>query len=246
VTAGQIFAKMENEPLYHENKLVANVPPEIRSGFITKVYGILTVQLILTAAVACPFVACAGLKQWVKFNGGPLVIGVCILNILFMCFMVCPCGCQKNMRTFPINYMLLAGFTITEGLLVGVICANYTVASVLMAVLATGILVFSLSLYAMTTKSDFTGMGVYLFAAMMCLMIFSLFCIFLPFPFAHKVLCCLGILVFSFYLIYDTQMVMGNGQLALGIDDYVFGALQLYIDIVQIFLYILQLIGRRD
>lgn len=72
------------------------------------------------------------------------------------------------------------------------------------------------------------------------------FCIFLPFPFAHKVLCCLGILVFSFYLIYDTQMVMGNGQLALGIDDYVFGALQLYIDIVQIFLYILQLIGRRD
>jgi len=236
----------ETDAIYHENKRVAFEPPEVRSGFIVKVYGILTAQLILTAAVASPFVASPGLKAWVKINGLPLVIGVCILNILFLCFMMCPCGCEKNMRTFPINYLLLGGFTITEGFLVGVICAGYTVASVLFAVAATAVLVFSLTMFAIYTKSDFTGMGVYLFAAMMCLMIFSFFCIFLPFPIMHKIVCCFGILLFSFFLIYDTQMVMGKGELAIGIDDYVFAALQLYIDIIQLFLYILQLFGSRD
>jgi len=237
---------METDPIYHENKLIAHEPPEVRSGFITKVYGILTAQLVLTAACAAPFVTDQALRAWVKVHGFPLVIGVTILNILFLCFLICPCGCEKNMRTFPTNYLLLGGFTITEGLLVGVVCASYTVDSVVFAVFATGVLVFGLSMYAMTTKSDFTGMGPYLFAGMLVLMMFGLFAFFLPFPIMHKIYCCIGILLFSFYLIYDTQMIMGKGELAIGIDDYVFAALQLYMDIIQLFLFILQLFGNRD
>merc|ERR1719453_205094 len=159
--------------------------------------------------------------------------------------MVCPCGCQNNMRIFPTNYLLLAGFTITEGMLVGVICSQYTLASVLAAVFATGILVLGLTVYAVTTKSDFTGMGGYIFAALLVLFIFGIFTMFMPFPFMETVYCCLGILVFSFYLIFDTQLIMGNGALKIGIDDYVFAALQLYIDIIQLFLYMLRLFGER-
>merc|ERR1712032_739354 len=128
---------------------------------------------------------------------------------------------------------------------VGVICCASTVNSVLYAVLATGFLVGGLTFYAITTKSDFTGMGVYLFAAMLVLMTFGFFCMFVASPLMHKIYCGLGIFAFSFYLIYDTQLVMGNGELRLGIDDYVFAALQLYLDIIQLFLYILQLVGDR-
>jgi len=236
----------ETAPITRESKVLASEASEIRSGFITKVYGILTAQLLLTAAVACPFIVCVEVKEWVKTKAMSLVLGATIFNILFLCLLMCPCGCEKNMRTFPINYILLSGFTITEGLLIGVVCAGFTVESVLFAVLATAILVFSLTLFAVTTKSDFTGCGVYLFAAMVCLMIFSLFCFLLPFPIMDKIYCCLGILVFSFYLIFDTQLIMGNRENAIGIDDYVYAALQLYMDIVQLFLYILQLFGSRD
>merc|ERR1719356_595533 len=98
----------------------------------------------------------------------------------------------------------------------------------------------------MITKRDFTGMGPYLFAACIVLIIFGIFAAFLHCPFMEKVYSCLGILVFSFYLIYDTQMIMGKGELALGIDDYCLGAFMLYMDIIQIFLYILQLFGDRS
>jgi len=119
-------------------------------------------------------------------------------------------------------------------------------ASILLAVVATAILVGGLTIYAMVTETDFTDMGGYLFCALMVLFIFGIFVMFFPFPFMHKVYCCLGILVFSFYLIYDTQMITGQGEIQLGVDEYVFGALQLYIDIIQLFLFILQLLGDRS
>jgi len=69
------------------------------------------------------------------------MIAITIVNVLFMCFLICPCGCEKNMRTFPTNYLLLGGFTITEGLLVGIVCAHYTAASIFFAVIACAVVV---------------------------------------------------------------------------------------------------------
>jgi len=234
----------ENEPLYR-GKCIGDEPPEIRSGFIQKVYSILTAQLLLTALVATPFVTNEACKAFVRHYGFPLVIAVTVLNIVFLCMMICPCGCQNNMRTFPTNYLLLGGFTVTEGLLVGIVCSFYTMASILLAVFATSMLVGGLTIYAMVTETDFTDMGGYLFCGLMVLMIFGILVMFFPFPFMHKVYCCFGILLFSFYLIYDTQMITGKGEIQLGVDEYVFGALQLYIDIIQLFLFILQLFGDR-
>lgn len=234
----------EGQGLY--SKPIGLEPPEIRSGFIQKVYCILSAQLLLTALVAAPFVLNEDMKLFVKQHGLPLVIGVTVLNILFLCFLICPCGCQENMRKYPLNFCLLGGFTITEGLLVGVVCAFYTLGSVLLAVVATAFLVGGLTIYAMVTKTDFTDMGGYLFAGLLVLMIFGVFVMFFPYPIMHKIYCCLGILLFSFFLIYDTQMITGQGEIQLGVDEYVFGALQLYIDIIQLFMYILQLVGDRD
>jgi len=222
--------------------LLKDEPPEIRNGFIKKVYSILSAQLLLTAAVAAPLVMDGEVQKWVKTQGQTLIIVVCVLNIVLICAMAC---CRTAMRSFPTNYIMLFAFTATEGFLVGVICSTYELESVMCAVIATGLLVGCLTVYAIITKSDFTGFGVYLFAALLVLLIFGLFCWLFPFPWMQTVYCCLGILIFSFYLIFDTQLIMGKGELRLGIDDYVYAALNLYLDIIQLFLYILQLIGDR-
>ena len=79
----------------------------------------------------------------------------------------------------------------------------------------------------MYTKTDFTGLGPYFFAAVLVFMIFGFFCMIVGGPFVHKVYCCLGILLFSFHLIYDTQLMLGGGELSLAVDEYVLAALNL-------------------
>jgi len=225
-----------------ENHFLKDASSQVRAGFIQKVYGILFAQLLVTAIVAYPFVGIPSVKLWAMQQGFAMIVVCLVLNIAFLCALSC---CPDLARKVPTNYLLLFGFTATEGVLVGVICSVYTLNSILFAVAATSFLVGGLSCYAMYTKSDFTTMGPYLFAAMLVLAMFGLFLAFLPIPFLQTVHCCIGILLFSFYLIYDTQMIMGKGELALGIDDYILGAMMLYVDIVQLFLYILELFGDR-
>lgn len=237
----------EEEPLVgSKDGLLSDEPPEVRSGFIQKVYGILCCQLLLTTLVASPFVLNEGLKNYIKYHGGPIVLLALVANIVFLFAMICPCGCQENMRTYPTNYLLLGGFTITEGVLVGVISAKYTAASVFFAMGLTAFLVGGLSLYAMYTGTDFTDMGGYLFAVLLAFICLGFMLAFVGGPLAHKIYCFIGILIFSMFLIYDTQLIMGKGELAIGIDDYVFASLQLYMDIINLFLYILQLFGDQD
>ena len=55
----------------------------------------------------------------------------------------------------------------------------------------------------------------------------------------------LCIILYGFFLIYDTQLVAGRGHHKLGVDDYIVGALIIYLDIIMLFLELLKLFGRK-
>lgn len=76
----------------------------------------------------------------------------------------------------------------------------------------------------------------------MVLMILGLVTMFTDNPFLHNLYCAVGIICFGLYLIVDTQMIMGGREVSFGVDDHIVAALYLYIDIIQIFLYILELL----
>ena len=54
----------------------------------------------------------------------------------------------------------------------------------------------------------------------------------------------LGVFLMGLYLIYDTQLISGNKQNKFKIDDYVWASVCLYIDITQMFIYVLQIFGK--
>ena len=57
----------------------------------------------------------------------------------------------------------------------------------------------------------------------------------------------LGALVFSLYIVYDTQLMMGGKhKYALSPEEYIFAALNLYLDIVNLFIYLLAIVGNRN
>ena len=105
-------------------------------------------------------------------------------------------------------------------------------------------LTVGLTFYALTTKTDFTAWGGMLWAIGSIMLIFGLF----SFMFGttmRLIYCTLGVALFSVYLIFDTQLIVGGeGKYAeLGKDDYILGAIILYLDIINIFLYIVQILA---
>lgn len=87
-------------------------------------------------------------------------------------------------------------------------------------------------------------MGGILFVALILLFLFGLIAMFFPGKTMTLVYSSCGALLFSIYLIYDTQMMMGGKHKhSISPEEYVFAALTLYLDIINIFLYILSIIG---
>lgn len=176
-------------------------------------------------------------------------VGMIVTEIYILC-------CNQG-REYPTNMILLAIFTICEAYSVSYICGvtagtdgKQTV--VIAAVMTAGkygsdlVMVVACTIYAFTTETDFTtswGFIVVLSAAMLVLAIVSIFTNSL---FINNLFCAIGVILFGFYLIIDTQMIMGGRDLELTVDDYVVAALSLYIDIIQIFLYILQLLRNNN
>ena len=96
------------------------------------------------------------------------------------------------------------------------------------------------------TKTDFTTCGPYLFVFCLIMFVFGIALIFWNNEKAHLVYACLSALLFSWYLIFDTQLVLGKGQFSYSLDDAYLAAIQLYIDIIQLFLQLLRILSIAD
>jgi FtsH-binding integral membrane protein len=218
---------------------------EVRNNFIRKVYTILFIQLCTTFVVAFGMskmdvvekMAVAG-NFWVLWIAIVLYLG---LGITFSFF-------PNLMRKYPLNYFLVALFTLLMSFIVGVITAFYSTQSVIIAGAITSAVVGALTVYAFFTKTDFTGLGPYLYTALVGLILFGLIFLIFPsdsFPVAHKIYSGIGALLFCLLLVFDTQLIVGGKKNEYSVDDYLLGALHLYLDVINIFLKILSLVGRR-
>jgi len=217
-----------------------------RAGFVRKVYGILSAQLLLTVAIAAP-IAARG-KDFVMMHPGMLYASMGML-LVTMCVMMC---CQNVLREFPANYAFLTLFTACTGVLVGFTSALYTWQSVALAAGVTTLVFLGMTAYAFTTKTDFTGCGAYLIGAALSLLCFGFVISVMsmcgvPIDGAMMLYDLMGILLFTLYIVYDTQLMLGGDhKVAFGIDEYVFAAMNLYLDIINMFLYLLDLFGDRS
>ena len=111
----------------------------------------------------------------------------------------------------------------------------------------TAALCLGLTLFSFQTKWDFTGWEIYLFAASWMLFCFGLVSIFFlakGMPMMNLVYSGLVGLLFAIFLVIDTQKLMGGKKYSISPEEHIYAALQLYLDIVYIFLAILRM-GRR-
>ena len=122
---------------------------------------------------------------------------------------ICALVCGGMHRKVPINFALLAVFTLCVSFIVGTECAKYAPSSVLEAAVLTAGVTIAITLWAATTKTDLTICGPVVFVLGFVFVIGGIFaCVFGPT--GHLLFSMIGVILFSFYLAYDTQIIVGG------------------------------------
>lgn len=152
-------------------------------------------------------------------------------------------------RQHPTNLVLMFAFTLAESVLVGAITAQYNTEVVVLAFGITAVVSLSLTAYALQTKYDFTASGGILFSALVTLLVASILAMFFPTNGLRLCIAAAGSLLFSCYIVYDVQLVAaGNHQVKVSTDEYVLAAINIYLDVINLFIYMLRIVAasRRD
>ena len=148
-------------------------------------------------------------------------------------------------RTMFLIFSALFGFTMSIYLLI------YDLTSLVFAFLATALYFGVLAAYGRLTGRDLSGIRPILFSGLLFLVIFGVISLFIPaLSLFDSISCLIGIAVFLGYTAYDTQRIRAFYHYYAGYPDMlekasIFAALQLYLDFVNLFLYLLRFLGRR-
>jgi len=213
----------------------------VRRLFIRKVFITLGLQLLVTFGIVCIFTFIPEVSTFVQANQGIYWAAYAVFLVVYI-MLVC---CSSVRRKHPTNIIFLMIFTLAFSYMVGMISTFYSTKSVVIALGVTVVVCGAVILFSMQTKFDFTKCGGLLFVLSMVLFLFGFITIFTysrPW-YIDVVYGALGALVFSLFLAFDTQLVMGGKRYELDPEEYIYGALVLYIDVIYIFLFLLQIFG---
>jgi FtsH-binding integral membrane protein len=206
-----------------------------QNGFIRKVYGIFTSQIACTMVFVGFSMMYPEFTKW-QIQNIALFWVLFVLNIAAQCTLICN---KEIARSVPINYILLAFITFSEGYLISLVCAKYTPASVFKVFILTTAAFGGMTFYAVTTKHDITIF--YSVAAGVSMLTFAMFFVllFTASPMLQMVYSFLMVILALLYVAIDTQVIMQSGKHGIGYDDYIVAALMLYLDFIQLFLNLL-------
>ena len=216
-------------------------------SILRNVYMWMTAGLALTGVVSMWMMAdtsrIASMLQSGLFWG--LIIGQFIL-VLYLSARIMTMSPASATIAFA-AYSMLNGVTLSSLFLV------YTQASLVSTFFITSATFAGMSLYASTTKRDLSGMGTYLMMGLWGLIIASVVNIFLGNPGFYYLISYAGVLIFCGLTAYDTQAILRmsrNYSNSISEDDYVrfsiIGALKLYLDFINMFIFFLRIFGKRN
>ncbi|XP_052434067.1 protein lifeguard 1-like [Carassius gibelio] len=212
----------------------------IRRMFIRKVFSVLSLQLAVTCGFVAVFTFERHVKLFVRQNAWTYWVGYIVFLVPYLVILCC----GEFRRKHPWNLICLSILTLAMSYMVGVVSSFYDTDIVMMAIGITVLVCFTVIIFSLQTKYDFTTCYGVLFVCSIVMLFFGILCIFLYNRIMDLIYSTLGALMFTCFLAVDTQMLLGNKTLSLNPEEYVFAALNLYLDIIQIFLYLLRLFGR--
>jgi FtsH-binding integral membrane protein len=215
--------------------------PEMTTSLLSQSFGWMFAGLLLTSAIAYfvstndRIINTVG-EFWFLIFFGQLGLAIGIQGLI-----------RRINATVALGLFFV--FAATMGFTVGVIVSFYTVPSVITSFFSASAMFGAAALYGYTTKRSLTGLGGFLFMGVIGLIVASIVNVFLGSDTIGWVIALIGVIVFTVITAYDVQRLKTGDFIALtgSVEKAsVLGALHLYINFVNIFLFLLRLFGSRD
>ncbi len=219
---------------------------EAMNTFFRKVYHWMTAGLIITAIAAHVVASSPSLLQAVFSSNLFMVFIIAELGLVF------GISAGINRISAATASVLFIVYSLLNGVTLSFVLIAYTRASVFSTFLTTAGMFGVMSVYGLYTKKDLTSWGSFLMMGLFGLIIASLVNIFMKSTMTEMAISAIGVLIFMALTAWDTQKLRNIGSSFTTESGEVvhkmaiIGALQLYLDFVNIFLYLLRFFGRRN
>jgi uncharacterized protein len=213
------------------------------SAFLRKVYAYMAGGLFATAVTATAVASSETALQLIREN--PIIFYGLIIAELGM---VIAFSALLNRLSAAAAGALFFTYAIMNGVTLSLVFLAYTASSIGTTFFVTGGTFGAISAYGYATKRDLSGLGSFAMMGLIGLIIASLVNIFLKSPMIYWLTTFVGVIVFTALTAYDTQKLKRfAAQASPGDQSKVAlqGALMLYLDFINLFLYLLRLLGRR-
>ena len=218
--------------------------PAVERAFITKVYGWMALALAITGTVAVA--TASNIESVMPLLSGPALIVILLLQlgiVLGLSFAINKISASVATGLFVL-YAAVTGFTLSTLFFV------YTSESLATTFFITSGTFAIVSAYGYVTKTDLTKFRNLLFMGLIGILLASVVNIFLRSDALYWIVSILGVIIFVGLIAYDTQRIK---RMAAGVSDgdqmerkgAVIGALALYLDFINLFLFLIRLLGRR-
>lgn len=218
------------------------------NALLRQVYAIMAFGLVITGMAAWYVGAKLENGEWLFLFQSPMRWVVMLAPLAFV--LVMSFGYQK-LSSNALN-ILFAVYSLLVGVSISFIFVVYTNSSIYQTFLITSGTFGAMSLLGMSTKVDLSKYGSYLYMALIGLIIASVVNIFMQSSTFDFIISAFGVLLFCGLTAYDTQKILRVGESGADINSEgmrkfaVMGALELYLDFINLFLYLLRFLGDRD
>ncbi|CAD6196122.1 unnamed protein product [Caenorhabditis auriculariae] len=217
----------------------------IRQAFIRKVFTLVTIMLLVVTAFCIIPMVSQSFREWVQGAIWLYIVSI----IVFLSFSIALTCFPALRRSFPTNIILLSIFTLSAAAMTMFITAYYNVQSVLICLCITSVCSGGIIVFSINTKHDLTSKIGIIFILSLIVISFGLFTLiftlFVQWYWLNSVYAGLAAFLMMIYLALDIQMLMGGRKLELSPEEHVFAAMQIFLDILNIFLLLLQIFGKR-
>lgn len=225
-------------PEFHSNYQNISFEDEKRTGLI-RTYTWMFVGLLVTALTSY-LLYTTGLFYLLMSGPLPFILLIAQLGIVIGFTSAMKKATATTMKVLFIIYAITLGFSMTS------ICYVYGLGTVFIAFLVSAIYFGCLVIIGFTTKRDLSKIGTICLAGLVAMIITQAFLLLFRFPASTRLLCIVGLLLFTGITAWDVQRTNQIMSTTTGVTQEKFSiymALELYLDFINIFLYIVRLLG---